>query len=160
MKLILTENQIKNLVNKLKTPRQVNEGSIGTEEYSEEVKIDVEAYGVKINGESIDWVTSPNVRLTYNISIEQSSWGINGIYVDNIKGPSEIEMEITPDVYNEESYRVEPIYLNLQYDWDNVQIEEERGKIIGVDNEIKVKLKNTENGDVVIDYISVMVYTL
>jgi hypothetical protein len=156
MKIVVTENQIKHLVGKLKTNKTINEGTISSEEYSDEVKVDVETYGVKINGNDIDWATCGNMTLTYNIGIEYSSWGINGIYVDDIKGSSEIGIEITPQT-EEDS---EDVYLNLQYDWSNVQIEEDRGRMIGVDNEIRIKLKNTENGDVVIDYVSVTVYTL
>jgi hypothetical protein len=156
MKIVVTENQIKHLVGNLKTNKTINEGTISSEEYSDEVKVDVETYGVKINGNDIDWATCGNMRLTYNIGIEYSSWGINGIYVDNIKGPSEIEIEITPQTDDNQ----DDILLTLPYTWENVQIEEDKGRIIGVDNEIRVKLKNTENGEIAIDYISVTVFTL
>jgi hypothetical protein len=156
MKIVVTENQIKHLVGKLKTNKTINEGTISSEEYSDEVKVDVETYGVKINGNDIDWATCGNMRLTYYIGIEYSSWGINGIYVDNIKGPLEIEIEITPQTDDNQ----DDILLTLPYSWENVQIEEDKGRIIGVDNEIRVKLKNTENGEIAIDYISVTVFTL
>jgi hypothetical protein len=153
MKIRLTERQLKSLLKKTKV---LNEGTISSEEYSDEVKVDVETYGVKINGNDIDWATCANMELSYNIEIERSSWGLNGISVNNIKGPSEIEIEITPQTDD----RQDDILVTLPYSWENIQIEEDRGRIIGVDNEIRVKLKNTENGEIAIDYVSVTVYTL
>jgi hypothetical protein len=156
MKILVTENQIRDLVGKLKTNKLINEGTISNEEYSDEVKVDVEVYGVKINGDEIDWATCGSMDLSYTIGIERSSWGIKGIDVYDIKGPSEFEIEITPQTEDSQ----DNILLTLPYSWENVQIEEERGRIIGIDNEIRVILKNTENGEIAIDYVSVTVFTL
>jgi hypothetical protein len=158
MKIIVTEAQIKQLVGKLKTNKTISEGAISSEKYSNDVKVDVETYGVTINGNEIDWATCTNMDLTYNIDVEYKSWGINGIGIYNIKGPSEIEIEITPNIYDEDSFRVEPVIVNLQYDWNNVEIEVEKGRIIAVDDKIKIRLKNTENGEVAIDSITVTVF--
>lgn len=149
-KIIVTETQLKKLTKKL------NEGTIKGDTYEDKVSVDVETYGVKINGQDIDWATCPEMRLSYEIHIEYASWGIESIYLTNIKGPSEIEVEITPETDDQR----EDITLNLQYDWDNVVIEEERGNSIMIGNEIVLRLKNNESGDVVIESITVPVYKL
>lgn len=148
-KIILTENQLKSLAKKL------TEGTIRTDEYEDEVSVNVETYDVKINGNDIDWASCDKMTLTYNIGIEYASWGIQGIYVDNVKGPSEIEIEITPQTDEQES-----VYLNLPYNWDNVKIEENKGSQITIDNEITIKLANNENGEIFIESITVQVYNL
>lgn len=156
MKIIVTENQIRDLVGKIKTNKIINEGTISNEEYSDDVKVDVETYGVKINGDEIDWATCGSMNLSYTIGIERSSWGIKEIDVYDIKGPSEFEIEITPQTDDNQ----DEILLTLPYSWENVQIERERGGLIGLDDEIRVVLKNTENGEIAIDYVSVTVFTL
>jgi|LakMenE18May11ns_1017448.scaffolds.fasta_scaffold9415255_2 hypothetical protein len=149
-KIILTEGQLKKLTKKL------TEGTIKGNEYEDSVSVDVETYGVKVNGEDIDWASCADMRLTYDIHIEFASWGIDSIYLTNIKGPSEIEIEITPQTDEQQ----DDVYLNLPYDWENVTIEEEQGSSVTVGREITIKLKNDESGKIVIESITVPVYKL
>ena len=149
-KFIFTESQVE------KIKRSLNEGTIKGNEYEDRVTVDVETYGVKVNGEDIDWASCADMRLTYDIHIEFATWGVDSIYLTNIKGPSEIEIEITPQTDEQR----DDVYLNLPYDWENVTIEEEKGSSITVGHEITIKLKNDESGKIVIESITVPVYTL
>jgi hypothetical protein len=150
-KVILTESQL-DMVKK-----HISESAVGNERYSREVKVTVYSSGVKFNGEDVDWASSPNIELSYLIEQEHRSWGIKGISLYSIEGPSEIEFEITPQVDD-----ADDITVTIPVSWDTVVRENfETGEgVITLGNEIEVNLMNNENGDVVIDYIDVTVYTL
>jgi len=149
-KILLTENQLDML------KKHINEGAVGSESYERTVEVDVETYGVKINGEDIDWATCGDMRLTYFIEMEHKSWGIRDISLYNIQGPSEIELEITPQVEN-----AEDVYLTLPIDWDNVEKETQEGEgVVTIGSEITIKLGNDQNGQIIIESVHVPVYTL
>lgn len=149
-KIILTENQL-NMVKK-----HINEGAIGNDRYERRVKVNVETYGVTINGNDIDWATCGDMTLNYLIEMEHRSWGIKDISLYDIQGPSEIEIEVTPQVDD-----AEDVYLNLSFDWNNVEKETESSEsVITVGDEITIKLSNNENGEIIIESIVVPVYTL
>lgn len=149
-KIILTENQL-NMVKK-----RINEGAIGNDRYERRVKVNVETYGVTINGNDIDWATCGDMTLNYLIEMEHRSWGIKDISLYDIQGPSEIEIEVTPQVDD-----AEDVYLNLSFDWNNVEKETESSEsVITVGDEITIKLANNENGEIIIESIVVPVYTL
>jgi len=149
-KMIITENQL----NMLK--KQINEGAVGGDRYQRIVKVNVETYDVKVNGEDIDWVTCGDIRLTYLIEMEHRSWGIKDVSLYDIQGPSEIEIEITPQVED-----AKDVYLNLPFDWSNVETETETGEsVVTIGDEITIRLANNENGEIFIESIHVPVYTL
>jgi len=148
--MIITENQL----NMLK--KQINEGAVGGDRYQRIVKVNVETYDVKVNGEDIDWVTCGDIRLTYLIEMEHRSWGIKDVSLYDIQGPSEIEIEITPQVED-----AKDVYLNLPFDWSNVETETETGEsVVTIGDEITIRLANNENGEIFIESIHVPVYTL
>jgi hypothetical protein len=149
-KIILTENQLDMI------KKHINEGAIGGDRYERRVKVDVETYGVKINGEEIDWAICGEMTLTYLIEMEHKSWGIRDISLYDIQGPSEIEIEVTPQVED-----AEDVYLTLPFDWSNVETESETSEsVITVGDEIIIKLGNNENGEIIIESIHVPVYSL
>jgi len=146
-KFIITEKQYNTI------KRNVNE-DINNNRYERRVSTDIETYGVKINGEDIDWAVSGELNLNYIIEMEHRSWGVKDVSLYDIQGPSEIEIDITPQVED-----AEDITLTLQYDWSNVERETETDKgIISIGSEITIKLGNNENGDVIIQSIHVPVY--
>ena len=150
-RIVLTENQL-DMVKK-----HIAEGAVDGERYGREVKVSVNPYGAKVNGEEIDWVTAPNVKLTYVIEQEHRSWGIKDISLYSIQGPSEIEFTITPQVEDAEDINVTvPIY------WDNVvEKDTEEGKgVVTIGNEIEINLSNDENGEISVKSIIVPVYAL
>lgn len=147
-KILITENQLQNIKNQL-----VNEDI--DKRYERKVSVDVDSYNVKINGVGIDFASCSDINLTYLIEQEHKSWGIKDISLYDIKGPSEIEISITPEEDGED------VQLTLPLNWDDVERENEEGQgVITVGNEITIKLGNNENGEVVVDSIHVPVYTL
>ena len=77
--------------------------------------------------------------------MDVKSYGIKDISPYNPNGPSEIELEI---YYDDESGGI----ITIPLDWENVN-EEESGDIrwIGYENRIEITLKNDENGNIVVD---------
>ena len=149
-KIILTENQLDML------KKHINEGAIGGDRYERRVKVDVETYGTKINGEDIDWAVCGDMTLSYIIDMEHRSWGIKDISLYDIKGPSEIEIEITPQVED-----AEDVYVTVPLDWENIEIETQESEgVVTVGDEIEIQLGNNENGDIIVKSITVPVYTL
>jgi hypothetical protein len=148
--IILTENQLDMI------KKHINEGAVGNDRYENRVSVNVETYGVTINGNDIDWATCGDMRLTYLIEMEHRSWGIKGISLYDIQGPSEIEIDVTPQVED-----AEDVNLTLSFDWSNVEHETEESEgVVTIGSEITIKLANNENGEIIIDSIHVPVYTL
>lgn len=148
-KFIFTENQL-NMIKK-----QLDE-TIDNNRYGKKVRTDIETYGVTINGNDIDWAVSGELNVSYLIEMEHRSWGVKDVSLYDIQGPSEIEIEITPQVED-----AEDVILTLSYDWNNVEREVETGMgVISIGSEITIKLGNNENGDVIIQSIHVPVYTI
>ena len=149
-KIVLTENQL-NMVKK-----HITESAVGGERYEREVSVYVQTYGVKINGEDIDWAVCPNMKVTYLIDMEHRSWGIKGISLYSIQGPSEIELTITPQVEDGED-----VEIRVPLNWENVEEDTQEGEgVITIGDEISLVLGNDENGNIMVDTIQIPVYTL
>jgi hypothetical protein len=149
-KIVLTENQIQMV------KKHVTESAVGNERYGRDVSVSVGTYGAKINGEDIDWAVCSDMKVTYLIEMEHRSWGIKGISLYSIQGPSEIELTITPQVED-----ADDIDITVQLNWENVEEETQEGEgVITIGNEIEVSLGNDENGNIIVTSIHVPVYTL
>jgi len=136
--------------------KHVTESAVGNERYGREVSVSVGTYGAKINGEDIDWAVCSDMKVTYLIEMEHRSWGIKGISLYSIQGPSEIELTITPQVED-----ADDIDITVQLNWENVEEETQEGEgVITIGNEIEVSLGNDENGNIIVTSIHVPVYTL
>lgn len=136
--------------------KHVNESAVGNERYGREVSVSVGTYGAKINGEDIDWAVCSDMKVTYLIEMEHRSWGIKGISLYSIQGPSEIELTITPQVED-----ADDIDITVQLNWENVEEETQEGEgVITIGNEIELSLGNDENGNIIVNSIHIPVYTL
>ena len=148
-KILVTENQLDMI-------KKSVEEEINNDRYQREVSVNVETYGAKINGDDIDWANSDKITLSYLIEQEHRSWGIKGISLYDIKGPSEIGLVITPQVDD-----AEDIDVTVPINWENIEQETLEGEgVVTVGNEITLKLANNENGDLVVESVQVQVYTL
>lgn len=152
------------------SPKQLKEGYYEESEmpleegvsdnYSNEVKLNVNAYQATINGNEIDWVEASSIKLSYLIDIEAREWGIKGISLYAIEGPSEVELEVYYYEDDDEEELVE-VMVKLPLDWENVNKEEESGTgFITVGEEVEVQLANNEKGELYVSTITVPVYTL
>ncbi len=130
-----------------------------SDNYSNEVKLNVNAYQATINGNEIDWVESQSIKVSYAIDIEAREWGIKDISLYAIEGPSEIELEVS--YYPSGSDDPEQTTISIPLNWDDVNKEEESGTgLVTVGEEIDLQLANNEKGELYVSGITVPVYTL
>jgi hypothetical protein len=144
-KFIFTESQLESI------KRNLSEDYPGTDNNYKVGKCEVNLYGthnLTYKGHEVDEVSAPQIEFTFDIDMDIRSYGIRGISVFNPKGPSEIELEVFYNIGEDETNE-ETITLPL--DWSSVN--EDEGSIgwIGYDNQIDISLKNDENGNIVID---------
>jgi hypothetical protein len=141
-KFIFTESQLKLI------KRNLNEGHLDANDVYEAEDCEISVYhrnnNVKYNGREIDDITAPQINFKFNIDMDAKGHGITEIFPYNPSGPSEIELEIY-------SYPNEDV-ITIPLDWENVN-EEKSSDIgwIGYENQIEIYLKNDENGDIVVD---------
>jgi len=151
MRIRITESQLERIKSRL------TEGS--SDKYNKDVTIKFNAYGgVKFNGMEINDISRITARLFYTIEIEARSWGIKDISLYSIEGPEELETEI--EFYlDDNNTKIQPITFKI--DWDNVELETERGSgIISIDNDVEVDLANDNQGNLVVKTVTVIVHTL
>lgn len=149
-KIVLTEKQVQMV------KKHVTESAVSNERYGREVSVSVGTYGAKINGEDIDWAVCSDMKVNFLIEMEHRSWGIKGVSLYSIQGPSEIELTITPQVEDGED-----IEITVPLNWENVEEETQEGEgVITIGNEIELSLGNDESGNIIVTSIHVPVYTL
>ena len=140
-KFIFTESQLKLI------KRNLNEGHLDTNDNYEVGDCEISLYysNVRYNGREIDDISTPQINFTFKIDMDVKSYGIKDISPYNPNGPSEIELEVSYDGESED-------IITIPLDWENVN-EEKSSDIgwIGYDNQIDITLKNDENGDIVVD---------
>jgi len=163
------KNLMKYMSGEKLTPKELKEGyyeesEIPLEEsasdtYSREVKLDINSYGTTFKGGEIDWIDAPSIRLTYTIDIEAREWGIKGIGLYNIQGPSEVELEVK--YYAGESDDSSEAVITVPLNWEEANKEENDSEgVVTVGNEVTIQLANTETGDLFVSEITIPVYSL
>ncbi len=157
MKIILTENQIKNLVSELKKTHQINEGV--SDSYSKEIKTYIYTpSNVSYKGNEIGDITRPTIKVTYGIEIEAREWGIKDVSLYGIGGENELEVEVDYWI-DEDNSEIETVMLPIN--WDMLKTENNSGKgIITIGDELEITLGNDENGDLIITEMTLPIYTL
>ena len=149
-KIKITEGQLERI------KIQLNEDE-ASNRYNREVSISFGFSGTKLKGHEIENIISDNIRLTYLIDIEYKFWGIKGITIYDIKGPSEIQVSIEY-VDGEETKSFDTL---LKINWENASTDEESGKhVIGVGDDIQIDVDNDSEGNIIASLISVPVYGL
>ncbi len=147
MKLRITESQLNTI------KKSLNEGV--ENQYSREVNLSYYYNGVKLNGSEIESITDSSVTLTFNIELEGRGWGIKNISISNIKGPSEVEVEV--EFFERE---LQYAYPTILLDWDKAIIDTQSGHgVITVGDEVDVTLVNTQDGGIAVKSIEITVYS-
>ena len=150
MKLRITEGQLERIKS------QISEQ--GGDRYNREVNVTFNAYRANYKGHEINDVSSTRVRLSYDIEIEGRSWGIKGIYLGGITGPSEIETELE---YYIDDDNTDTVTIPMKLNWELVVREEEKGMGgVSVGDDVEIELVNDAEGNLMIKEIRVTVYSL
>ena len=148
-KIILREDQAEILMDKI-----INEQEDGGR-YRQDVICNFDYHGVTYNGKDIDDVSPIKLTLSFDLDIESRRYGITGIQVHNIKGPSEIDTEI---IYYESGYDNDSVdgQLKFNIDWNSAVTEklEDLGWL-GIDGEITIELINDHEGNIIINKITI-----
>ena len=149
-KIVITENQLKKLT------RNLNENYVDLNDtYEQECKVDVNYYGLKFKGYEINDINTFNMDLTFLIDMSVKSYGIRDISVYGVKGPSEIELEVSYWLQEDGRDTTEETVV-LPINWENVEMQEDETLgYIGISNLIQIDLVNNESGELVVDGVIV-----
>lgn len=144
-KLILKESQIERIMDKIISEQIEDDG------YKREIKISLSpSYDSRYKGSEINEITpySDKITVSFIIEMEYKQWGINGVNLSSINGPSEIEAEISFYPNDSDDYVTETITIPL--DWENSLIinKENNTGIITVGDELVVNVSFNENNDI------------
>lgn len=151
-KVILKENQIKRLIDKMLT-ENIND------KFRKDVKITFYVpQNVKYNNQEINDISPIEYAVFYDMDVEYRNYGIKSIYVTAITGSKTIETEI--EYYDPQTDETKNDLINIELNWDNI-IEEKDETLgwFGVGDEIEIELKNDEMGKLIVDKIKVPVRT-
>ena len=146
-KFILTESQVEKIKKSLNEDFNDNNYKVG------DCDINLYYHKVTYKGHEINDISAPKIGFIFNIDMNIKSYGIKDISVYNPKGPSEIELEVS--YYGGEDDNESEDIITIPLDWKNVN--EDEGSIgwIGYDNQIDITLKNDENGNIVVDSMTI-----
>lgn len=151
-KIIITENQL-NMINESINQEDDNR-------FRKEVKVSIGSHG-NLYGWIVDDVRTYNDKmiLSYLIEEDYRKWGINGISIMDIKGPSEIEVIL--ECYEEDSDEMVEKEITIPLDWENSLYTENRtGEgIISIDDTLEISLYFRENNEIETE-LSIDVYNL
>jgi hypothetical protein len=151
MKLKITESQLQTI------KRKLTEEVVSDSNYNRMVKLSFNSKAT-YNGMEISNISDETIKITYDIDLEVRHWGIKGIIVYNVKGPSDITIDIETYNVNDEA---ETNSIPLKLDWDNVEyVSYQDEGVITVSDEIEVFLTNNNNGDIIVEKINVTTYNL
>ena len=152
MKLKLTESQFDRLKANLSESGDDNR-------YSREVKVAFNNYvDVKYKGMEINGYSEPKAILFYTITIIYTKSGIDGIMLDNITGPKEIETDIE---YYIDGDNTTTDMITLPIDWSKLTTDKiNNGAQISIDDILRVNLKNDEQGNLFVNNLELIVYSV
>ena len=150
MKLIITEAQHNRIKSLLKE-------SVSTDSYTQEVTLKFDGYSSTLKNHEINYINPVKVNLNFYITFDVKSWGVRGISVYGINGPTEVE--ITVDYYDvdEEERTIE---VPIRIDWESAVINEDKLGFIGIDDSAEVTLVNDSEGNLVVKSVELTVSQL
>jgi hypothetical protein len=151
-KIILTESQL-DMVKKSVDNNDENR-------FRNEVTINIGGSGGTYNGLIVDDVRSYSNKMTlsYLIDINYRKWGIEDIYLHDIKGPSQIDVIL--ECYQEGSDEMIEKDITVPLDWEKLYTESygNPGQIT-IDDTVNITLYFRENNNIEVE-MSIDIYTL
>lgn len=155
MKLKITEAQLERLKGKL---TEGSKDKSGSNSYQREIGIDFIYRNAKLKNHEINDVTSHKIAVSFEIELDAKVWGVRGISVYNIAGPTEIEIEVDYFVDNDNT---DTATLPLNLDWDRLKVETRTGEgIITIDDTLEIQLLSDDQGNLIIDDMMLIVFGL
>lgn len=150
-KLRITESQLERLRGKLNEDTDDNR-------YQREITFNVITSNASFKGKEINDISSSKIRVSYVIEQDIRSWGIKDISLYAINGPTEVEVEVNYYVDSDNTMDETTV---ISLDWSKVIVEEIEGKgIITVGDEVEVYVGNDNEGNLIVNEINIVTYTL
>ena len=130
---------------------------MSTDSYTQEVTLKFDGYSSTLKNHEINYINPVKVNLNFYITFDVKSWGVRGISVYGINGPTEVE--ITVDYYDvdEEERTIE---VPIRIDWESAVINEDKLGFIGIDDSAEVTLVNDSEGNLVVKSVELTVSQL
>jgi hypothetical protein len=149
MKIRITESQLERLRTNL------NEEPLD-DKYVREVE--AKFYQGTYKGYEINDISPIKIRVSFSIDIEMKSWGIRDINLGGITGPSEVEVEVNYYIDNDNT---EDAYVTIPLDWSKLITEKDSNSgIITVSDEVEIYLMENEEGNLVVERMEMVVYSV
>jgi hypothetical protein len=149
MKIRITESQLERLRTNL------NEEPLD-DKYVREVE--AKFYQGTYKGYEINDISPIKLRVSFSIDIEMKSWGIRDINLGGITGPSEVEVEVNYYIDNDNT---EDAYVTIPLDWSKLITEKDSSSgIITVGDEVEIYLMENEEGNLVVERMEMVVYSV
>jgi hypothetical protein len=149
MKIRITESQLERLRTNL------NEEPLD-DKYVREVE--AKFYQGTYKGYEINDISPIKLRVSFSIDIEMKSWGIRDINLGGITGPSEVEVEVNYYIDNDNT---EDAYVTIPLDWSKLITEKDSNSgIITVSDEVEIYLMENEEGNLVVERMEMVVYSV
>jgi hypothetical protein len=149
MKIRITESQLERLRTNL------NEEPLD-DKYVREVE--AKFYQGTYKGYEINDISPIKLRVSFSIDIEMKSWGIRDINLGGITGPSEVEVEVNYYIDNDNT---EDAYVTIPLDWSKLITEKDSSSgIITVGDEVEIYLIQNEEGNLVVERMEMVVYSV
>jgi hypothetical protein len=155
MKLKITEAQLERLKGKL---TEGSKDKSGSNSYQREIGVDFTYRNAKLKGHEINDVITHKITVAFEIELDAKQWGVRGISLYNIAGPTDIEIEVDYFV-NEDN--TDTATLDLKLDWDRLKVETRTGEgIITIDDTLEVQLLSDDQGNLIVDDMMLIVFGL
>jgi hypothetical protein len=158
-KIILTEDQAGKLINKVSNVENPYELSDGR--YHQKAKLDFNFYRskMKYKGGEIDDIYEYEIDISFLIKIEDDIQGIKGLKIYDVRGPKQIETEITYFPWDaEQNGDEDPISEKITFDipWRSIKFEEDYTlEYFGIGNKIILYLQNSPDEGLMVKEIEV-----
>ena len=155
MKLKITEAQLERLKGRLtEAPKDKSGGNT----YQREIKVDFTYRNARLKNHDLNDVITNKINVSFEIELDAKQWGIRGISLYNIAGPTDIEIEVDYYVNNDET---DTTTLPLNLDWDGLKVETRTGEgIITIDDTLEIQLVNDDHGNLIVDDMMLIVFGL
>ena len=149
--ILLSETQIQMIKNQLLKEDLDNR-------YRKTVEVDMDNYGITFKGKEVDYIVAPQIELNFLIDQEHRSWGVKSISLYGIKGPDSIDIDISYYI-NEDDSETETITIPLN--WDLLDTDDRDGEgVITIGDSLQIRLRNDENGNLILRDMSIDTFTL
>lgn len=149
MKIRLTESQLERL------KANLSEAPVEDKYYRVvNAKFNHDTY----KGHTINDIPDTKMRVLFDIDISYSSSGIDEINLGNIAGPSEVEVEVN---YYLDNDNTDDAYVTIPLDWSKLITEKDSGNgFISINDEVEIYLMENEEGNLVVERMEMVVFSI